>query len=136
MKIKSECLEELFNAKIVCEEHKQKIIFINRSKKQIFKIRVDGCQITNGKRCDFLVLNSNDHDEHFVELKGSDIKYAIAQLAQSIKILGDKNNTKYSYIISNRCPISSAELQVERLKFRKVNNSDLIIKNNRYEVKL
>ncbi len=134
MKIKKKCIEILSIPKIVCEENNQKIIFINKSRKQVSKIHVDGCQITEGKRCDFLILYN--HNEHFIELKGSDIKHAIMQLSESIKILGSSINKRYCYIISNRCPLSSAELQVHRLILKKNFNSDLIVKNSRYEVNI
>ena len=48
MKIKENCVEVLKTAKIVCEENKRKVTFINSSNIAVTKIRVDGCQITDG----------------------------------------------------------------------------------------
>jgi len=132
MKIKEKCIEVLKTTKIVCEENKRKVTFINSSNISVTKMRVDGCQIIDGGKCDFLVFY--DDKEHFIELKGSDINHAIKQLIRTIETLGSKDCKKrISYIISSRSPLSAAEIQVNRIKFRKKLNSDLIVKNRQYE---
>ena len=92
MTIKNECYETSKSAKIVCKENSNKVVFINTKKLNVDKITVDGCQITSGKRCDFLVKYSNT--EHYIELKGHDIKHAFEQLTETIKQL--KENTAKS----------------------------------------
>ncbi len=135
MEIRQDCIEILNSKRIVCEENKRRITFINFSNFDVSKIRVDGCQIIDGIKCDFLIkFNSN---ERFIELKGSDVNHAIKQLMTTIKILGNCTCVnRISYIISSRCPISAADIQVYRLKFRKNYNSRLIVKNNNFEEKI
>ncbi len=132
MKIKETCIERTRNKKIVCEENKRKITFSNPQQIDVEKITIDGCQIEDGVKCDFLVRSNNS--ENFVELKGSDINHAFEQLSRTIKLLGKKTCKKRnSYVISSRSPLSAAEIQVLRIKFKKNFRSDLIVKNNSFQ---
>lgn len=135
MKIKKKCMLQLTDSRIKCEENKRKIVFFNPTRKKINKIIVDGCQITDGVKCDFLV--TYDNSENFIELKGEDIKHAFAQLIRTISLLGDKNyHNRNSYIISSRSPLTSAEIQNQRLKFKRNQNSNLIVKNGSLEIEI
>jgi hypothetical protein len=57
------------------QEKQSQIIFSNpqKAKNRIFKI--DGCVVADSvtRRCDYLLYDSNE-TEHFIELKGKDIK--------------------------------------------------------------
>ena len=135
MEIKEECVEVLNTSKIVCEENKRKIVFNNLSNSNISKIKVDGCQITEGIRCDYLITFNND--EHFVELKGKDVTHAFKQLIRTINLLKNSSCTnRVSYVISSRSPLTSPEIQVQRLKFIKKYQSKLIVKNSNYQVSI
>ena len=135
MTFKEECVKETSDSKIKCEERKSKIIFNNSKRKPVKKIKVDDCQITEGLRCDYLVLYKNQ--EHFVELKGHDLHRAFKQLKSSIKDLGNNNAEKrVSYIISNYSPLSAATIQNERRKFIKDFKSKLEVKSKNLTVKL
>lgn len=136
MEINADCLEILNDSRIVCREHGSSITFLNPSNSTVSKILVDGCQILDGPRCDYLIKheNNNSKTEHFIELKGSDVRHAFVQLESTIRILGEKETAyRTSYVISSRSPLSSAEIQVVRLKFKARLQSDLIVKNVRYE---
>ncbi len=134
MKFKDKCIEKLVGKAIVCEEKKRKIIFYNPNRWEFLKIKVDDCQIKEGIRCDCLVIYKDV--ENFIELKGSDIRHAVKQIEQSIKILGSKNcNTRKSFIVSSRNPLSSTEIQGYQIRFKRKYKSDLIIKNNIIEVR-
>ncbi len=135
MKIKDFCAEKIKDKKIVCEENKRKITFVNPAGIVVEKITVDGCQLTDGVRCDFLVRY--DKNEHFIELKGSDINHAFEQLSRTITLLGENNCKKRNcYVISSRSPLSATEIQIWRVKFRKKYHSDLIVKNGSFESKI
>ena len=96
---------------------------------------VDGCQITDGARCDYLIKLENK--EYFVELKGQDLRHAFTQLKNSITLLGQCTCTdRSSYVISSRSPLASSEIQVARLRFLRSFKSDLIVKNNNLTVDL
>ena len=135
MRIKEECKEQLTDTRIKCEEYKRKIIFINSSRMIVNKIRVDGCQIIDGIKCDFLV--TYDRTENFIELKGENIKHALDQIIRTISILGNNNcYNRNSYIISSRSPLSAADIQNHRLQFKRKYKSSLIVKNSNLEVRI
>ncbi len=131
------CRETLNDPIIVCKEHNRKISFLNTQRGEVTKILVDGCEINDkGVRCDYLVIK--DQVERYVELKGSNINHAIKQLKRSINLLSvnPKSSKKESFIISSRCPKSSAAILELKLKFRKEFNSSLLVKNNAYRHKI
>jgi len=132
MKWKKECTDISNSREIVCKEHRRQIIFLNPGGKEVKKIRIDGCQITAGKRCDCLVIAANT--QHFVELKGKHIKTAIEQLKRCIVMLGKSGYRKKSYIITSRSPFTSAEIQNFKLKFKRATGSDLVIRNKEITV--
>lgn len=74
---------------VVCKDKgKNRYIYENQSNDFLSKYRIDGGLITNGAKCDFLLLNCNEEQHsYFIELKGSDIIHAIEQIDRSIDIL-------------------------------------------------
>ena len=62
---------------------------LNPTEREVEKIEVDGCVITEGIRCDWLVrLNdATSKEEIYVELKGSDVYHAVEQLQASVERL-------------------------------------------------
>ncbi len=42
--------------------------------------QIDGIVITEGKRCDFLLMNENTQTAYLIELKGRDLNKAVEQL--------------------------------------------------------
>lgn len=130
--------------KIVCEENTRKFTGLNQSEKKILKVQVDHCLEIQGKKCDWLLIDTVDHIAHFIELKGCEIKQALLQLVNSImKISSPQNgyiekefNRKNAYIIPSRTQISRAEIQNAKINFKKGYKTTLIIKNNRLDQKL
>lgn len=56
---------------------------INKQRKLVRQFHIDGDVIPSnqpGKRCDFLLLNDDAQTAYFIELKGSDILYAVEQI--------------------------------------------------------
>lgn len=66
---KQACTWEVTDKLLVVKENKCKCVFSNPNQHLLTKIKVDGCQITDGIRCDYLILD-HCHNEYFVELKG------------------------------------------------------------------
>jgi hypothetical protein len=136
--IPDECIEITNNPIISLEEKGKKMTFRNNERKPISKIRVDGCAIKEGIRCDWLVKNEKNI-EHFVELKGGDVIHGCRQLERSILELsnGAAKNVKYSFIISSRrYPAIDTTVQNWQRKFKDRFNCKLIIKNIQLEVDL
>ncbi len=75
---------------IVVEQKRSKYTLNNAPEKYICKIDVDGCLITDGMRCDYLIINCDDNVAYFVELKGKNLSHAIEQITQSLTLLSDK----------------------------------------------
>lgn len=138
--LKSECKEVTNDSKIKFEENKRKIIFDNDQHKQFIKVQVDGCQITEGLRCDNMLIDVSNGNEYFVELKGIDVGHALDQLSRTLALLSDttnKNKSVASYIIStNSSPALRTNIQAYTKLFKRKYNSSLIIKERMYTVKL
>lgn len=107
----------------------------NPQKLRIKVIQVDDCVIKHGVRCDYLVIapsndKSSNEQEIYIELKGSDVKHAVEQLATTIQKLTDNIPTsRLCFIASTRCPINSTEIQNIKKKFKKRYKAKLTIKN-------
>ncbi len=122
---------------ILLKEKRSAIRFLNPKRKKARKVVVDGCAITEGIRCDYLLIDPSSH-EHFVELKGCDVGHGVDQLCASIKQLSvdPHKHPKSSYVICTQMPLSDPELQIAVLKFRKDFNSGLVVRRPQHEVAL
>ncbi|PXV61890.1 hypothetical protein CLV62_12445 [Dysgonomonas alginatilytica] len=134
--LKCECSAIVTHSLIVCEEKRSKITFENKTKKEINKVQVDGCQITdqNNHKCDYLLVDNELSIEYFIELKGHDINHALRQIEATIPRLSQsaQQQTKYCFIISFRTPMASTEIQIKQREFKRKYNATLIIKSSPY----
>ena len=106
------CICSTKDSQIKFEENKRKIIFLNPSNHRYKKVKVDGCAIKTGQKCDDLLISQDEHEEHFVELKGVDIMHAIDQLEQTILKIGEVDDNRHSYIIcTNVAPAYTTTIQ-------------------------
>lgn len=124
------------NKIVVFEENRSKLIIENIDEVIGTKVIVDGCEITEGIRCDFLYLIKDI--ELFIELKGQDLEHALEQLKETIFKLSKhpKNQKKKLFVICTRSPLNSASIQNLQVKFRKNFNCDLIIKSSPHTHKI
>jgi len=131
---KNNCIENTNNKIVVCEENGKRVVFNNPNRKQIVKTKIDGCKVDNEKICDYLVTYLSV--ENFIELKGSKVEEAFEQLKNCILKFGDEQSyeTRNSYVISSRSPLTTAEIQNYKVKFKSKFNSSLIVKNKYYEI--
>jgi hypothetical protein len=138
------CGKETNDKIIVCEERGRRFIGQNDKGKPILKVEVDGCLEFNGKKCDWLLIDINGNIAYFIELKGSDIKHALLQLGNTIKIISNPINNDYikkefkkknAYIIIRHCPLNSPAIQKETKKFKKEYKTDLSVRE-RFKQKL
>lgn len=130
------CRETSKKKIFVYEEKRSKLSLHNIDEVKSISVKVDGCEIDDDTiRCDYLHIAKNV--ESFIELKGQDLKHAIAQLINSIRRLSanPSTQTKVSYIICTRSPLSSAEIQNYKIEFRKKFNSELKIKSSPHSEK-
>ena len=115
---------------LALQEARSRMVFNNPARKELRRVQVDGCLNIQGIKCDFLVISEADV-EHFVELKGADVRHAADQIEATIAIASanPKNSAKHSFIISTRCPLTTPEIQNLKARFKKHFNSSLTIKN-------
>jgi hypothetical protein len=108
MKSFPECERVKRDPRIVLEENKRKITFLNHNRRMIRKIKVDGCVFEKGDstlRCDY-ALDPGNGVEIYVELKGSDIEHAVKQLESTITQISKdaRKAKKLCFIVSSRVP--------------------------------
>ena len=141
MRFQKECVVETTDSKIKFEEKKKVVIFNNPQRKTCLKVQVDGCVIksTQETKCDNLLVEDNGN-EHFVELKGTDVAHALKQLDGTILKLTDKTNkTKkvFAYIVcTNMAPQISGLIQKMKAKFCAQYKAKLEIRERRLETKI
>ena len=134
----SECKEFCDTRKTIVVKdsgNKQEYRVTNDNGKEICKIKVDGCLIKEGERCDYLILSCEDKSAFFVELKGHDLQKALSQIDSSINQLMTeiKEFKIYARIVLNRNPTpdinSSIEIKLKkRLKQQNGKDSGDLIK--------
>lgn len=84
------CAQCNCNKIIVAAEKKCKYVLNNLKQEKICKIRIDGCYLKEGKRCDYLILTCNTQKAFFVELKGNSYLSAVDQILTTIEQFGSK----------------------------------------------
>lgn len=110
---------QLKNDTIIKFEEKKSILYLsNPNKEKITCVQVDGCAIKNGTKCDHLY--EYNQEEHFLELKGSDIKHAVEQLKRSIHELSSSAKV-YAEIVSPRSSCIGNDIQLFKKEFKKMN---------------
>ena len=84
----------------------------NSSAYEVTHYKVDGVVITEGKKCDYLLLNEDKCAAYFIELKGQDLSWAAQQIEATETALNSCLN-KYSdrkyRIVANKCRTQSIE---------------------------
>jgi len=132
MKSLPECEEHRSDTKIVLQENKSKITFLNPNKDEILIIKVDGCVISDNEtlRCDYALIPS-DAVEIYVELKGSDIEQAVKQIESTINLLSENPQKikKLCFVVSTRVPKQTTSIQQRQSHFKKKFNASFRIQN-------
>ena len=133
--IPDQCEVDTEGLEVVFEEKHRKMIYHNPKKKKCRKVQVDGCAITEGLKCDKLLLYSDDKEkavESYVELKGEDVSHAIDQIMATIPQIHKKDNKVQAFIVpTNYSPNISGKKQkmIQELKKKYGKDSLLMIKN-------
>ncbi len=127
-----ECEECRSDKKIVLQENKSKITFLNPNRNEILTIKVDGCVIKGNEslRCDYAIVPC-DEVEIYVELKGSDIAYAVKQIESTICLLSDDSQKikKLCFVVSTQVPRLTTSIQQVQSQFKKKFNASFRVKN-------
>lgn len=136
--VNATCITETQESQIKFEENRRKIIFLNPSKLQYLKVKVDGCAIRdNSIRCDYLLVSNDEREERYVELKGTDVMHAIDQIEATIKRIGESTDNRHSYVIcTGVAPHCTTRIQIKQILFRNKYKSKLLIKEKEFREKL
>jgi hypothetical protein len=124
--------------RIVLREKLSKITFLNNAELPIRKIKIDGCVINNDEiRCDYVIIRELN-EEIYIELKGSDVPHALKQIINTINLISDnvKLIKKLCFVVTMSCPLTSTEIQKQKLFFKNKFNSSLDIKHSHCEFTL
>jgi len=106
------CILQTNSKMIVFRENKSEFRIENKAQRQVEKHQVDGCLISNGIKCDWLLIDSETRKEAYIELKGSDVEHAINQIVASAKSLSKTPaDKKLGYVICTKSPLNSTEIQ-------------------------
>jgi DNA-binding protein YbaB len=126
--ISKKCEKIITDVEINLSENRSNITFINKNKEDIRKVTVDGCAITQGIRCDWLLIRPDDK-EFFVELKGSDLKHAYEQIERSIKQIAKDCyiREKNIYIVMSKYPSKPPALQFMQRYFQDTYKATLMV---------
>lgn len=137
-RFRDECVTSTADSSIKFEEKKKVMVFRNPERKGCLKVKVDGCQITEGPKCDHLLVEEQTANEYFVELKGVNVGHALEQLDVTMSKLSDKGNqakrVKAFVVCTNVAPQASTVIQKYQKKFRALHHADLLIRERRGEV--
>lgn len=128
----SSCRATSKNKIFIYKERRSSLTLQNNDEVMSTRIVVDGCEVQEGIRCDY--LHKAKEIEMYIELKGQDVLHAIAQIERTICLLSEdvRRQKKVSYIICSRSPLASTQIQKYDRQFREKYNSKLIIKSSPY----
>lgn len=127
LRIAFEVPEKCFDHLLSCEEKGQKfkIQLPKKSGEAFCRIKVDGCLVSadaSQERCDFIFWRCEKEEIYFVELKGKEIRKALAQIKSTIEFsrpkLKFRQEQVFGFIVSNRCPMASADVQKLKKDFK------------------
>jgi hypothetical protein len=112
-----------FAAATSAKEGGKKFSFLNRSNKNICRVHVDDCLITDKtiKKCDYFFAVNEDQSYYLVEFKGIAVDEAILQIISTYEIVNEKiksdaRNFK-GVIVSSSVP-SATEQRFRKLQER------------------
>jgi hypothetical protein len=132
MKSFPECERYRSDPKIVLEENRSKITFLNPNQDKVLEIKVDGCAIKDDEtlRCDYALVPPSEV-EIYIELKGSDVLHAVKQIESTINLLSinSQKAKKLCFVVSTRVPKQTTSIQQLQSQFKKKFNASFRIKN-------
>ena len=73
------CVRKTTDSIIKFQELRSIIKFHNSQRSLYKKVKVDGGALHEGAKCDNMLCSADEHEERYIELKGSDIPHVIVQ---------------------------------------------------------
>jgi len=126
------------NKIVSISENRRTFRINNKSLFTINKVEVDGCYISEGRKCDFLfeIIEDELKEVFYVELKGKHIEDAIEQLEATLKVCLElhKSVPRSCYIVASRVPKTSTSTQKYKKEFKRKNAVLLYIDTKQKEL--
>ena len=133
-----DCNSSNKNKIVSVSENKRTFRINNKSLFTINKVEVDGCYISEGRKCDFLfeIIEDEVKEVFYVELKGKHIEDAVEQLEATLKACLELHKTipRSCYIVASRVPKASTSTQKYKKEFKRKNGVLLYIDTRQKEV--
>ncbi|MGE8370965.1 MAG: hypothetical protein ACN6PC_05895 [Pseudomonas putida] len=105
------CITTTTNTIEKFEENRSVLKIHNKQKLPLSRRQVDGCLITKGIKCDWMLVEEESKTEIYIELKGSDVEHAVDQICKTAETLSSSPRRKWGYVICTRSPMSATEIQ-------------------------
>lgn len=105
---------------IVVGENRSQLRIMNDGGVEVVIVRVDGCEISSGQRCDYLIGIPNG-TYIFLELKGGDVDHAICQLEATLRYFrldGIVIEGVHAWVVSTQCPLATTKVQTTAKRFK------------------
>ena len=118
--------------------NRQEHIANNVDASKVYQYKIDGDVIKDGKRCDYLLWNDDKKQLYLIELKGSDLEYALNQLEQTEEYLREhfsdevRDDMFYYRVVLNRIK-TQATMSIRVKKFKRNHFGKLQYKTKRLE---
>jgi hypothetical protein len=119
---KSQCSEYSHKKIVVAQEKKCEYRAHNIDRKKLCKVKIDGSYITDGRKCDYLIINCNDTNAYLIELKGTDVFHGIEQIESTIsRLQGELAKCKiFSRIVLKKVSVPDLENNPKILRHKKI----------------
>lgn len=111
------CCETINHSNIKVEDSGGQAVFTNGERDSFTKIRVDGCEITEGPRADWALERGNDC--LIIELKGRDVERAANQIIETAVHWRTLNPTVNlaGLIVARQYPKATSTMQIKKQRF-------------------
>ena len=135
--IPTHCISSTTDSVIKFQELRSVARFHNPGRKIYTRVVVDGCAISSGAKCDYLLYREDGTAEYYIELKGSDVPHAIDQLRATIMKLGGTPTQRMAIVACTKvAPHITTQIQKAKKEFRSRFNSLLLIKEYPVDINL
>ncbi len=125
------CSEDSRHPWLVVAENRRVFRIRNPTNQTIKKLRVDGCLIEDERiRCDYAFeVGARCHCVVYLELKGSDIEHAVAQLVATLGYLAKRHQSKRKicHIVASRVPRAGPKIQILKLEMNRAHQAALYV---------
>lgn len=135
--VPNKCVKETTDSVIKFQEQRSIVRFHNSDRLSYKRVQVDGCALQDGPKCDNMLCSSDEREERYVELKGSDVPHAIEQLRETILKLGEYDDNRHAYVACTKvAPRITTLIQKAKVEFRNRFHSELQVKETPLDIKL